>query len=97
MRPRKLVIKSNAPFSPSAAASPESCDSAFARLPPVNPKRLKKFGVSVPPALKKLLSALATLLLVAVQSAAGAQTRREVQHRVVGAVLQARDEVRPAD
>ena len=50
----------NAPCSASAATSPEICEIALPRLPPVRPKTGAKFGGSVPPELKKLLMAVAT-------------------------------------
>ena len=42
------------------AASPESCESALARLLPLNPNKDTKAGGSAPPLLKKLSIALAT-------------------------------------
>ena len=50
----------NATCWPPVAASPECCDSALLRSPPVRPNTLTKAAGSVPPLLKKLLSALAT-------------------------------------
>jgi hypothetical protein len=51
----------NATFCAPVAGSPESCESAFAKLLPVNPKREANAGGNAPPLLKKLLIAVATL------------------------------------
>ena len=64
------------PAAPPVAASPESCVSALPRLAPVSPKTVTKPGGSVPPLLKKLLSAIGDVLLVDVQAA--------VRQRAVG-------------
>jgi hypothetical protein len=56
------LVSWNATCWASVAASPESWLSALARLAPVSPKMVTKLGGSVPPLLKKLLSALVTFL-----------------------------------
>ena len=60
MTPRNWLVSWNAPCCAPVAASPESSDSALARLPPVRPNTLAKPGGSAPPLLKKSLIALAT-------------------------------------
>jgi hypothetical protein len=56
MTPRKLDIIENEACSAAVEDSPESCASAVFRLPPLMPNMVAKFGVRVPPELKKLLS-----------------------------------------
>lgn len=70
----------NATFCAPVAASPESCESAFAKLLTVNLKRERNACGSVPPLLKKLLIAVATLhwLMLNPQPIVAATIRRFV-------------------
>jgi len=61
MMPRNWLVSWNAGCCAPVAASPDNCESALLRLPPVRENRLPKLGVSVPPLLKKLLIEVATL------------------------------------
>src|SRR5215831_18531786 len=61
MMPRNWLVSWNAGCCAPVAASPDNCESALLRLPPVRKNKLPKSGGSVPPPLKKLLIALATL------------------------------------
>ena len=72
MRPRKPVIIWNAPNSPSTAASPDNCDSAFVKLPPFNPKTVTKFGVKLRAAVEEVVESGGDVALIAVETA-GAQ------------------------
>src|ERR1700730_14185161 len=61
MMPRNWFINWHAGCCGPVAPSPDNCESALLRLPPVRKNRLPKLGGSVPPLLKKLLIPVATL------------------------------------